>query len=478
MTSVYLVISIFIPILIGFSFVRACIPAGRYWCRHDCLRLALGIGVGFGICSCSLFLWLLAYGSIRPLYIIVEISLAAIFAGISVRRCTGCCLCKTFGEQESPPVRSTNPLFIAFWALFLFACLSFSLRSRIYPEGQLDAWAIWNLRARFLFRGGDQWRTAFSNKLPWSHPDYPLLLPATVVRTWAYTGSEDIEAPVEIAMLFTIATVGVLTAGLWTITGREKAFLAGVALLGTASFIMLGASQGADVPISFFFLATLVLLFLEDRLPISVTVLAGTTAALAVWTKNEGIPFFVLFIIARKLAKRPMSAFLIGASWVFVLHTIFKLSLAPANYLFRQEWKQVLTDVSDPSRYLLIIVGFIYQVAKFGGQGPNPLIPLAAAFILIGRKGRPGSRTALLTLAGVCGGVFVTYLLTPFDLSWHIGSSLDRLLLQLWPAALFTCFLVLELPAMPISAPDFLHAGMRRITGQSPAASLKAPELR
>jgi hypothetical protein len=207
-------------------------------------------------------------------------------------------------------------------------------------------------------------------------------------------------------------------------------------------------------------------------------VLAGTTAALAAWTKNEGIVFFVLFIMVRKLAKRPIGAFLIGASWVFVLLAIFKLSLAPANYLFRQEWKEVLTDVTDPSRYLLIIVGFVYQLAKLGGQGLNPLIPLAAAFILFGGKRKPGSRTALITLAGVCGGFFVTYLLTPFDLSWHIGSSLDRLLLQLWPAALFTCFLVLELPATLMPAPEVLLSGVQPVTGRSPARSLKAPELR
>ena len=294
MTSVYLVISILIPILIGFSLVRVCIPAERYWCRHDWLRLALGIGVGFGICSSTLFVWLLVYGSINPLYIIVEISLAAIVAGIAMRRCTGCCLCKAFGKQEVPPVRRGNLLLIAFCALSLCACLSFLLESRIYPEGQWDAWAIWNLRARFLFRGGDQWRTAFSSKLLWSHPDYPLLLPAMVARTWIYTGTEDFGAPVEIAMLFTFATIGVLTAGLYTIAGRQKALIAGMVLLGTASFIKLGALQCADGPISFFILATLALLFFEDRLPNSVIVLAGTTAALAAWTKNEGIVFFVL----------------------------------------------------------------------------------------------------------------------------------------------------------------------------------------
>jgi hypothetical protein len=454
--------SMLIPVLIGFCLVRICIPADKYWCRHDWLRLSLGVGVGFGVCSCALFTWLLTYGRTSPLYILVELSLALVLAFAAVRRSTGCCLCGAQADRESPGGRSQKVFFLCFLTLFACACLSYWLQSRTYPQGQWDAWAIWNLRARFLFRAGDQWRMAFSSKQLWSHPDYPLLVPAMVVRTWIYTGTEQLAAPMQIAALFTFATVGVLVSGLYVITGLEKALVSGIVLLGTASFIKLGTLQSADIGICYFILAALVLLQLEERLPTSAILLTGTVAGLAAWTKNEGLLFFVLFLVARKITRRPILSFLLGALFVLVLVAVFKTTLVPSNYLFRQESGGLLADVRDPSRYLLIVVGFVYQILKFGGLHPNPLIGLAAAFALAGAKGRPGARTAALILAGVSGGFFLTYLITPFDLAWHIGSSLDRLLLQLWPAALLILFMILELP--PTRLPQM--TSVRRSVGR------------
>jgi hypothetical protein len=44
------------------------------------------------------------------------------------------------------------------------------------------------------------------------------------------------------------------------------------------------------------------------------------------------------------------------------------------------------------------------------------------------------------------GGYFGVYVLTPKDLGWHLGTSLDRLLPQLWPLALFPSFLAAASP--------------------------------
>jgi hypothetical protein len=38
------------------------------------------------------------------------------------------------------------------------------------PSGSWDAWAIWNLRARGIFRGEVYWRDSLSNLIPWTHP--------------------------------------------------------------------------------------------------------------------------------------------------------------------------------------------------------------------------------------------------------------------------------------------------------------------
>jgi hypothetical protein len=52
-----------------------------------------------------------------------------------------------------------------------------------------------------------------------------------------------------------------------------------------------------------------------------------------------------------------------------------------------------------------------------------------------------------LTLAGYA---FV-YLTTPQDLAWHLRTSLHRLLLQLWPSALFVFFLLVKTPEQALA---------------------------
>ena len=119
-----------------------------------------------------------------------------------------------------------------------------SLRS---PLGFWDAWAIWNLRARFIVRAGSDWRDAFSLS-GWSHPDYPLLLPLSVARLWQYLGRESSVAPTAIAILFTFSTVALAWAALAILSKPSQATLAALLLLGTSALVMHGASQMADVP--------------------------------------------------------------------------------------------------------------------------------------------------------------------------------------------------------------------------------------
>jgi hypothetical protein len=52
------------------------------------------------------------------------------------------------------------------------------------PHGNWDAWAIWNLRARFLIHGGNVAQRAWSPALISSHPEYPLLVSGFVARCW------------------------------------------------------------------------------------------------------------------------------------------------------------------------------------------------------------------------------------------------------------------------------------------------------
>jgi hypothetical protein len=184
------------------------------------------------------------------------------------------------------------------------------MRTLAHPHGDgWDAFSIWNLHARFLFRGGSHWRDGFTPVLPWSHPDYPLLLPAAIAHFWSCLGHDSPAVPAVIGLLFTFGTVGLLFSALTILQGRMPAMLGATALLATPSFIEQGTSQYADVPLAFFYLATVVLFCLQDNLPDDgnaphpsrLLVLAGSTAALAAWTKNEGLLFLCAVVMARLL---------------------------------------------------------------------------------------------------------------------------------------------------------------------------------
>src|SRR5438128_7423421 len=106
-------------------------------------------------------------------------------------------------------------------------------------------------------------------------------------------------------MSFTFGSMGLAYGSLTLLRSRGQGLLAGIVLLGTPFLIKHGASQYADVPLGFFFLATLVLFSLREReagdrngLP----ALAGLMAGLAAWTKNEGSFFVLVVLVARIIA--------------------------------------------------------------------------------------------------------------------------------------------------------------------------------
>ncbi len=346
--------------------------------------------------------------------------------------------------------------------VLLLGAASLVVLSLENPHGGFDASAIWNVKARFLFRGAGHWQDAFSPLLR-SHPDYPLLLPALVARSWSFLGRETTLVPSLVSILFTLATIGLLVSSLALMKGEKTAWLAGITLAGTPFLIRQGALQYADIPLSFFILAALVLLCLSGTPPGKsrrAAVAAGFAAGLAAWTKNEGILVLLAILAAfslgtlagkgRRAAGVDLLAFLAGAAPILALLTWFKLTAAPPTDLFslRSE-ADVVSKLSDPSRYLLIGRVLLMKLVLFG-NGLALLTVLALAFC--GFEVKEGHRRALaagsFALAIVLGGHFYIYVITPWGLDWHLRTSLERLLLQLWPAALFLAFMAIRPPGM------------------------------
>ena len=356
------------------------------------------------------------------------------------------------------------------------AAICFLFLSRQSPHGQFDAYAHWNLWARFIYRGGTNW--AYSTYMTWSHPDYPLLIPVSIARSWKFSGLETQLVPGAIGFLFTVATIATVAISISHFS-RRKAGAAGWAGSVGHSF----SHYSWSVPVrrcsaQFSFVATVVLLFLHAQRPAHTgfLILAGMAAAFSAWTKNEGIFFatmtFLFYWIAsavtkkRSAWKREMTAFCLGAMPVIVVIVVDKICLTASNDLFAAQGAgSAVRDLLDISRYHLIISEFARELFRFGQWSPVFAMPMLLLFyfLLLGasvdKKDIVVVSVAALLPVGMAVGYFFVYVLSPHDLAWHLESSLSRLLLQLWPLAIFAYFAVVRSPEqalIPKSTPGLL----------------------
>jgi len=371
-------------------------------------------------------------------------------------------------------------------AVFIFA-LGAALyaaitRVIVHPHGEgWDAFSIWNLHTRFLFRSGPTWSEGFSPLIPWSHPDYPLLTPGAIAHFWTYLGHETQVVPAAIAIVFTFATVGLLYSSLAMLRGRLAAILASLALVTTPFFIEQGTSQYADVPLSFFILAAVSLLCLHDAFEQSesggtsrLLILAGVNAGFAAWTKNEGLLFLAALIAARALtfirdarrtpqrrlalAARNFLPLILGMAPALLVIAWFKHFIAPPGDLFPDR-TLAIHKLLEPARYGAVLRWYAKEFLRFGEWWliPGTLLLIVFYFLLTRKREprepslAPGFGTSYLALSLTLAGYFVIYLITPRDIYWHLRNSLNRLFLQLWPSAIFLFFLLIT-PAVKKSA--------------------------
>ena len=435
------------------------------------LTASVSVALGLGLASTTFFLWAIVLRWSPGLLLGIEVTLAVLLVLGGVWAARGRWTDRPREERWS---FLDGLLTLGFLLAVGLAAYGFLCRSVREPHGLWDAWAIWNLRARFLFRGGEYWRDGLSPLLSWSHPDYPLLVPGVVARGWTFAGGETTAVPIAVDFLFTFATAGILAAAVWGLRGRTQGMLAGLTLLGTPFFVAHGAAQYAEIPIACYLLASLALLHRADQASQGVGgtyALAGLLAGMAAWTKNEGLLFLAVLLVAHvvsvlRRADRSrewgrLVAFGAGMLPMLLLVTAFKVFLAPPTDLVAgQSLETVIARLADPSRYLQVATAFAKELLD---RGKWNILPVVLPFygLLLGVQARggtapgrepdgAGSRQRLATtwgaLALMAAGLFVVFLLTPRDLAWHLRTTVDRVFLELWPSMLLATFLTIAPP--------------------------------
>jgi hypothetical protein len=86
---------------------------------------------------------------------------------------------------------------------------------------------------------------------------------------------------------------------------------------------------------------------------------------------------------------------------------------------------------------------------------------------------RPSLLTGATVLIVMLAGYFGIYLITPHDLRWHLLTSLNRLFIQLWPSAIFLCFMIARTPEMALARYEDSQAGLSLSKPDIPAGTKK-----
>jgi hypothetical protein len=348
------------------------------------------------------------------------------------------------------------------WLALGVSALTLALFALSAPHGEWDAWSIWNVRARFLYRSGSNWADAFSPAMGWSHPDYPLLLPGAIANLWRFSRGPSTVVPVLVASAFTLGCAGVLYGTLRPLRGRIQAALAVTLLAGAGGFTRIGASQYAEAPLAFYFAAALALLALADRYPEAaarLSMVAGFALGLAAWTKNEGLLLTLAVVAARALAKRGRGLVTLaaGALPALVAVAYFKWKIAPPNDLIGPLTGQLATArLGDFSRWQKAGLAFGEQLLGFGSFVVPVALVIGAYWYCQGTKTSPELKPAVLTAGVALGlalaGYFGVYVVAPADIEWQLRTSVQRLFAHLWPASVFTLFLVVKPPRFAATA--------------------------
>jgi len=410
------------------------------------LKIFLGIGIGLGLNSLFYFIYLLFF-NYRFGYLVIQVLVLIILVVlVFLRKKDNSNLLKNL----KPPNYLQIFFLVVIGAIIILSLNIFYTMTMHRPYGVWDAWAMYNRTARFIFRGGIHWENAFTPELPWYfHADYPPLVALNIASGWNAIGEETLRIPMVIGGAFLFGSAGLLFAGVNAYKTLGQATLAAGALFSISGFIGVGAMQVSDIPISFFILSTGILLYIHSRKKQKeLFILAGLSAGLAAWTKNEGVLFAIASCIAVLLAyrnnlKTTFWWFILGLIFPMAIVVFFKIALAPSGDLLPAPSEQIYHFI-NLKRHQIILEKLLGSIKSWMNWG------LLSVYVLFfGISGIKKSNSAILAgfimLILQLLGYYIIFLVTPHSLEWHL-LAFPRILLQITPLFFFFYFSLVRAP--------------------------------
>lgn len=304
----------------------------------------------------------------------------------------------------------------------------------VHPVTLWDGRSIWLFHAkRFFLHGMMPLADLQAGDLAWSHPEYPPLWPAWLALWSGLAGTwneraASLGAPLLLGGVLLLFW-SLARARLGRIAGSAVAFaaLAGVAYLSTGAYgdgvlmLLLG--------VEFLALAS------PGREP-----LGWLAAAAAALTKFEGLVFAAIVAVACEAVARsgrgrppavrlaPFAALLPGLAWL-----AWSRAVGLEGVFHDIRWGEVGADLGG--RLAIVARGALTAASTttyIRCQGwlvegaAGAIAGVACGAVLPSR----GGWSALAVTAALVLTIFGILVVTPLDLQWHVGTSIDRLLIH------------------------------------------------
>jgi hypothetical protein len=417
-------------------------------------KLSLGTGLGLGISSLQYFTYLVFFAG-SPYFLYAELALFFMILAVVYFKY------KMTTHVRAPHLKMSLlqiVLLLIAGVVFVSSFLGMAAYSRQRAHGDWDAWMIFNRSARFIYRGQENWQDAFSQDMNvMFHADYPPLLALNIASRWDILNKETTYVPMFLGFLFSLASLGLCFGALARLKSPGQGALSLILLGGTGLFLGEGGRQTADVPLAFYVLASVTFLFFyyhEKRALLMA--FAGFMAGLAAWTKNEGI--FFLFASAgvlsiASLGKRSLRDLLLygaGSLIPLILLFHFKSQIAPSSEFLSGGFDSISQYLVDITRHQLIFGAFKGFFLHGGGWYHIGIyLILAVYFLLFKSHIRDKSGVILISFAILAiqvMGYYGFYLISPYDLEWHVTYSLNRLFVHIYPATVFVVMAATQPP--------------------------------
>tara|TARA_R100001132_G_C3275857_1_gene100169 strand:- start:16925 stop:18358 length:1434 start_codon:yes stop_codon:yes gene_type:complete len=348
--------------------------------------------------------------------------------------------------------------------ILLFLCLSTVIQSLMTPQRFWDERAIFGLKAIVLFQEGTLQNEALQHPdFVQYHPKYPLLIPLNETHSYLLLGEVNDRWS---KIMFPLLYLGMLLCfqGVLQRTTRQsaRAWLFTLMLATVPSMIPweYGFLSGqADGPIACFH--TITLLYLWSYLTESkksapdpavlktLPLVAGLSAGMTVFTKDEGIAFFLIDLIAVSIVgllyfrgRLLTLAFSVGKfaliTLLFIAPWLLYRRHLPATTEMAYFSRMQITNLSEGVAALQWAVTHLLQCMfleawSWGLQWWALMISL---FAFPARALQPQQLFLLLNLTGALAALIIAGMIAPTPVQEHIGGSSLRFLLQISGGAL------------------------------------------